>query len=171
MATSAALSAECNARESEDWGIGVASLFESFFKNDALLRTHFPLKSEEAFADLPIDEDRATGSVIAEPIATFAWALCDVVAAEKAMPEIAKAIDNSAAFANDLATLPPSATPADPNSTRVTLKRRYVLGTIGFLVTIYNLIGSTASIYGIPEGAALMQAVLQAIEQFMSLLL
>jgi hypothetical protein len=57
------------------------------------------------------------------------------------------------------------------SSTRVTVKRRYVLGTIGFLVTIYNLIGTTASIYGIPQGAALLEAVKEAIEQFMSLLL
>jgi hypothetical protein len=51
------------------------------------------------------------------------------------------------------------------------VKRRYILGTIGFLVTIYNLIGTTASIYGIPQGAALLEAVKEAIEQFMSLLL
>ena len=51
------------------------------------------------------------------------------------------------------------------------MKRRYVLGTIGFLVTIYDLIGTTASIYGIPEGAALLQAVKEAIGRLMSLLL
>jgi hypothetical protein len=167
----AALRTEHDAPESIDWGKGLATLFQRFFANDALLRTHFPLKSEETFAELPIDEDQATGPTLTEPIDNVAAALQGVVAANKATPAIAKAVTNSAAFARDLASLPPAQIPPDPNSKRVTVKRRYLLGTIGFLVTIYGLIGTTASIYGIPEGAALLKAVSDAIEKLMSLLL
>jgi hypothetical protein len=168
---SAALRAEHDAPEAVDWGKGLATLFQRFFDNDSRLRTHFPLKGEEIFAELPIDEDSATGDALIRPISDVAAAMQDVVAVDKATPEIAKAVKNSAAFARDLASLPPAHSAPDPNSTRVTVKRRYVLGTIGFLVTIYNLIGTTASIYGIPEGAALLKAVTEAIETLMSLLL
>jgi hypothetical protein len=167
----AALRAEHEAPEAVDWGKGLAALFQRFFANDALLRTHFPLKGEEVFAELPIDEDKATGHALSDPIKNVASAMDEVVAVDKATPAIAKAVSNSAAFARDLASLPPAASSPDPKSTRVSVKRRYVLGTIGFLVTIYNLIGTTASIYGIPEGAALLKAVTEAIEKFMSLLL
>ena len=167
----AALRAEHDAPEAVDWGKGLATLFQRFFANDALLRTHFPLNGEETFAELPIDEDNATGDALTEPINNVVAALQEVVAANKATPAIAKAVTNSAAFARDLASLPPAQIPPDPNSKRVTVKRRYVLGTIGFLVTIYGLIGTTASIYGIPEGAALLKAVSEAIEKLMSLLL
>ena len=129
------------------------------------------MNGEETFAELPIDEDNATGDALTEPINNVVAALQEVVAANKATPAIAKAVTNSAAFARDLASLPPAQIPPDPNSKRVTVKRRYVLGTIGFLVTIYGLIGTTASIYGIPEGAALLKAVSEAIEKLMSLLL
>ena len=43
----AALRAEDDAPEAVDWGRGLAKLFERFFSNDALLRTHFPFKGEE----------------------------------------------------------------------------------------------------------------------------
>jgi hypothetical protein len=168
---SAALRAENEAPEAVDWGRGLAKLFQRFFANDALLRTHFPLNREEIFAELPIDEDETTGEALTAPIKEVAAAMQEVVAVGKATPAIATAVANSATFANDLASLPRPQTPTDPNSTRVTAKRRYVLGTIGFLVTMYNLIGTTASIYGIPQGAALLEAVKEAIEQFMSLLL
>ncbi len=167
----AALRAEHDAPEAVDWGKGLGELLRRFFANHALLRTHFPLKDEEVFAELPIDEDEATGDALRAPIASVAAKMQEVAAVDKATPQIVKAVNNSAAFANDLASLPPPQTPADPKSTRVTVKRRYVLGTIGFLVTIYNLIGTTASIYGIPEGVALLHAVKGAIERLMSLLL
>ncbi len=167
----AVLRAELEAADADTWDKGVAEAFKRFFANDALLRTHFPLKGEETFAELPIDEDSATGDALTEPINNVAAALQEVVAADKATPAIAKAVNNSAVFARDLASLPPAQIPPDPNSKRVTVKRRYVLGTIGFLVTIYTLIGTTASIYGIPEGAALFKAVAEAIEKLMSLLL
>jgi hypothetical protein len=167
----AAVRAEHDAPEAVDWGKGLATLFQRFFANDALLRTHFPLRGEEVFAELPIDEDMATGDALTEPINNVAAALQEVVAADKATPAIEKAVSNSAAFARDLASLPPAQEPPDPAAKRVTVKRRYVLGTIGFLATIYTLIGTTASIYGIPQGAALFQAVGEAIEKLMSLLL
>jgi hypothetical protein len=168
----AALREERDTPEAGDWGgRGLAELFRRFFANHALLRTHFPLKGEEIFAELPIDEDEATGDALTEPIKNVAAAMEEVVAVDKATAAIAKAVNNSAAFANDLASLPPAPNAPDPQSTHVTVKRRYVLGTIGFLATIYELVGTTASIYGVPEGAALLQAVGKAIEKLMSLLL
>lgn len=167
----AALRAEHEAPEAIDWGKGLAMLFERFFANDALLRTHFPLGGEEFFAELPIDEEKATGEALTRPISNVGAKMREVASVNKATPDIAKAVTNSAAFASDLASLPFPQVPPDPRSTRVSVKRRYVLGTIGFLVTIYNLVGTTASIYGLPEGAALLKAVGDAIDQLMSLIL
>ena len=56
------------AKEPELLGPGNASLFESFLRNNALLVTHFPLKNEEKFADIPIDEEKATGDALVQPI-------------------------------------------------------------------------------------------------------
>jgi hypothetical protein len=46
-----------------------------------------------------------------------------------------------------------------------------VLGTLGFLVALYNVIGSTASILATPQGLALYETVAKAIEAFSKFLL
>ena len=76
-------------------------------------------------------------------------------------------MENSALYARDISQLPLDEAALDPKSTRISVKRRYVLGTIGFLLTLYNLIGSTASIWSIPQGAAVMKAIGEAIEALM----
>jgi len=167
----AALRAEYDAPERMDWGQGLTRLFERYFANNALLRTHFPLKGdEEIFAELPIAEDEATGDTLRRPIKNVAIAMQEVVAADKATEAIVKAINNSVAFASDLASLPRALVPPDPKSTRVTVKRRYVLGTIGFLETINDVISTTPAINSIPEGQALRQAVEDASDRLMLLL-
>ena len=152
-------------------GPGNASLFESFLRNNALLATHFPLKSEEKFAEVSIDEERATGDALVRPIKDVAEKMNDAVASGIATEKIGQIASNSAQFATDIAPLPPDASASEPGSRRVTLKRRYVLGTLGFLVALYNLLGSTASILATEQGAALFEAVRKAIEALSKFLL
>jgi len=89
----------------------------------------------------------------------------------QATPEIGKIVANEAQFAKDITPLPPDPSSFVPGSRRVTLKRRFVLGALGFLVALYNVLGSTASIATTPQGAALMEAVRDAIAKLSSLLL
>ena len=157
--------------EPELLGPGNASLFESFLRNDALLATHFPLKNEEKFAEISVDEEKATGDALVRPIKDVADKMNDAVASGIATEKIGQIAGNSAQFAIDIAPLPPDASAYEPGSRRVTLKRRYVLGTLGFLVALYNLLGSTASILATEQGAALFEAVRKAIEALSNFLL
>ena len=157
--------------EPELLGPGNASLFESFLRNNALLATHFPLKNEENFAEVSVDEEKATGDALVRPIKDVAEKMNDAVASGIATEKIGQIASNSAQFASDIAPLPPDASASEPGSRRVTLKRRYVLGTLGFLVALYNLLGSTASILATEQGAALFEAVRNAIEALSKFLL
>jgi hypothetical protein len=168
----AAVSTECEGPESSNWkSAGLAELFKRFLANHAFLRTHFPLKGEALFAEIPIDEEKAVGPILSNPIKEVAAAMQDVAAIDKATRAIANAAAGSAAFANDLASLPRPQNPVDPKSAHVSVKRRYVLGTIGFLVTVRDSVATTPSISDTPEGQALLVAVTDAIKELMSLLL
>ncbi len=166
-----ALEKEIKTSEPELMGAGRSDVFESFFSNHSLLATHFPLKNEEKFADIPIDEEKATGDALVRPIKEVAEKVNDAVESGIATENIAKIASNSAQFASDIAPLAPDASASEPGSRRVTLKRRYVLGTLGFLVALYNLLGSTASILATEQGAALFEAVRKAIEALSKFLL
>ncbi|WP_162009705.1 toll/interleukin-1 receptor domain-containing protein [Methylocystis heyeri] len=159
------------ATEPELLGVGNADLFESFLENHGLLVTHFPLKNEEKFADIPIDETEATGDALIQPIAEVSEKMQEMVQVGLATQNIGKITENSAQFAKDIAPLPPDIAASDPGSRHVTLKRRYVLGTLGFLVALYNILGSTASILATEQGAALFQAVGKAIEELSKFLI
>ena len=162
---------EIKASEPEPLGAGNTDLFESFFRDHALLTTHFPLKNEEKFAEIPIDEANATGDALAQPIKDVAEKMNDAVESGLATENIGKIVSDSAQFASDISPLPPDASASEPGSRRVTLKRRYVLGTLGFLVALYNLLGSTASILATAQGVALYEAVRKAIESLSKFLL
>jgi hypothetical protein len=166
-----ALEKEIKASGPELMGAGRADLFESFFSNHSLLATHFPLKNEEKFADIPVDENIATGKALTQPIEDVSKKMKDAVDSGLVTEKIGKIASNSAQFAKDIAPLPPDASASEPGSRRVTLKRRYVLGTLGFLVALYNLLGSTASIIATEQGAALFEAVRKAIEALSKFLL
>jgi hypothetical protein len=152
------------ATEPELLGAGNADLFVSYFGNHQALITHFPLKSEEKFADIPINEAEATGDALIKPMADVSEKMQAVVEVGQATQNIGKITENSAKFAKDIAPLPPDVAASEPGSPRVTLKRRYVLSTLGFLVALYNILGSTASILATEQGAALFEAVRKAIE-------
>lgn len=164
-----ALDKEIRATGDDGWGAGLASLFESFSSNHALFRTHFPLANEEVFAETPVDELAATGDALAQPMENVAAAAQQAMDANVATSDFWLSAENSALLGRDLSQLPLDEAALDPKSMRVTVKRRYVLGTIGFLVTVYNLIGTTASIFSTPQGLALFQAVDAAIKQLMRL--
>ena len=147
-------------------------MFELFFRYDALLATYFPLKNEEKFADIFLSTKKR------RPATTPALSIKDVAEKMNDVVEIGLATEKSARSRairrNSRATsrrFPPDASASEPGSRRVTLKRRYVLGTLGFLVALYNLLGSTASILATEQGAALFEAVRKAMEALSKFLL
>jgi hypothetical protein len=166
-----AVEAEFREKGPDFWGAGPTKLFENFFANDDKFKTHFPLKNEENFADVQIDEAEVSPTTVEKPLEKVAETMAPLVEKGQATPEIGKIVANEAQFAKDITPLPPDPSSFVPGSRRVTLKRRFVLGALGFLVALYNVLGSTASIATTPQGAALMEAVRDAIAKLSSLLL
>ena len=74
-----------------------------------------------------------------------------------ATDNIVRIVEAHRLYNRDVAQLPPPDQPSDA----VTPKRRHVLGTAGFYLHTYSVLGSTASIYSIPA----LQAVLARIKE------
>lgn len=164
-----ALRAEYDSEEFEYWGDGVASLFQSFFANHELLITHFPFSEEreQVFSETDVDEDAASGSALSEPLDDVREASEELSNEDHTTPEFDKTLDTLAQIGRDMASLPTRAPTSDDPPNKITPKKRYILGAIGFLVTLYGVVGSTASIATTSAGAAFLGVVAEAIEQLM----
>jgi hypothetical protein len=167
-----ALEAEYGSQEAELWGAGLANLFGSFFANNQLLLTHFPLKEdrERLFSETPVDEDAATGSTLTKPTAEVTQAVDAVVDIDKATVEFQKVNEAISQMAKDIGSLPPPPQDQQQPSSVVTPKRRYVLTTLGFYERVYAFLGSTASIASTPQGIALAEKLKAAIEALLRLI-
>lgn len=155
----------------EFWGSGLEHWFETIFANHELIRTHFPLKDEQEYAELPIDENKAMGEALTGPIETVLDTV-RLMNEEKLVSErTGQMFEDNAQTATDIAHLPPDEIASQPGSTRVSIKRRYVLTTLGMMIGFYNFVGSTASIISTPAGAQFFKALGEAIEMLMKLLL
>ena len=154
---------------------GVAQAFESFFTNHALFAAHFPLDSarDELYARTPVDESAATGHALTRPFEVAGKALGNAHSAGLTTDDFVKIVGSLTDFARVTATLPPTSkleasalTGASPDRVGVKVgpTKRTILTAIGFFERVYNLIGSTASIVGTPQGIALMDALNQAVQ-------
>lgn len=88
----------------------------------------------------------------------------------KATAELGEIIRGTQERAADIAAMGPDLAPPDPSSRRVSYRRRWLLGTLGFFIALYNVVGSTASIVSTPTGAAFYKALGDAIQLLMKLL-
>ncbi|MBK8457757.1 MAG: hypothetical protein IPL47_12145 [Phyllobacteriaceae bacterium] len=157
----------------EMWGAGLDDLIRRFFAKHFLLITHFPLPEarERAMAEAPIDEEKAVGKGLTEPIEKVVDALNELSDSDMTTPAFDRVVQQIREEAADLSSVVPTQADSGKPSTIVTPKRRFVLGTIGFLERVYAFIGATASIATTPQGQAALLALRDAIEKLLALVL
>jgi hypothetical protein len=153
-------------KDPREWGAGMDSMFASFFKGYHDLIHHFPLDVErEVFiAATPIDELAASGIALTEPIDAVAELIKDLGKQGFATENIVRIIEAHQLYNRDVSQLP---TPDQP-SDAISPKRRHVLGTAGFYLHTYSVLGSTASLASWPAFQALLPKLKDAIDALMA---
>jgi hypothetical protein len=143
-------------REPREWDAGTAELFKSFFRFHLDLIRHFPLdpEREALFEATAIDEAAASGAALTEPVDAVAALIRDLADKGFATENIVRIVEAHQAYTRDVAQLP---APEDAAEI-VSPKRRHVLGTAGFYLSAYSVLGSTASI------APVVPAVMEALQ-------
>lgn len=154
------------------WDPGLDEMFGSFLVNHASLLSHFPLleEREELFSETPINEAEATGTTLVDPIegvAVAAEAATDSKLTTKDFLQIVQALH---LFAKDLSTVPADESAAKKHPEEITVRRRFLLNSIGFFERSYNLIGTTASIATSPQGIVLSAALYDAVQCLLTLI-
>jgi hypothetical protein len=173
---------------------GMIAAFERFDANHQLFLQHFPLdpKRETLYALTPVDEEMATGATLSKPFEEVAKASDEANKAGLTTNDFVKIVDKMTEFARVIASQSPPAPANKPEAaaTRrsaaipdirpedrinvgeapVSPKKRIVLSGIGFLERAYNLLGSSATLMGPPEGNALLNALRAAITALSKLL-
>ncbi|MFZ1772979.1 MAG: hypothetical protein WAT78_03355, partial [Rhizobiaceae bacterium] len=164
---------EFDSSEFAMWGAGLDDLLKTFFNKHALLITHFPLplERERALAETPIDEVRAVGKALSEPIENAVTALEALSDHGMTSEDFDNFISGIRVEAKEMAGTTPTQADAMAPTTKVTPKRRFVLVTIGFLERTYAFIGATASIAATPQGMAALAALRQAIDKLLGLII
>jgi hypothetical protein len=175
-------------RAQQEWlELGLRKAFERLAENHLTLVKHFPLdpEREELYARTSVEENEATGSSLSEPFKDVAEAARDANKAGLTTDDFLRVIDKMAEFAKIISTIPPSQPSLNPrhklpsndveaisvrsedrisdNDRPISPKKRILLSGFGFFERVYNLVGSTVTIGGTPEGIALLFALREAI--------
>ncbi len=175
-------------RAQQEWlELGLQKAFERLAENHLKLVKHFPLdpEREELYARTSVEENEATGSSLSEPFKDVAEAARDANKAGLTTDDFLRVIDKMAEFAKIISTIPPSQPSLNPrhklpsndveaiavrpedrisnNDRPISPKKRILLSGFGFFERVYNLVGSTVTIGGTPEGIALLFALREAI--------
>ncbi|HEV7881577.1 hypothetical protein [Bradyrhizobium sp.] len=157
------IAAAVSASHAEDEWLepGMRKALDRFADNHALFVEHFPLDAEREaiYAQTPLNEEQATGKKLIEPFEVVAKAAQQAHKAGATTDEFMAVIDRMTEFARVVSTQPPAIplnkqgspaaeikiSPEDRIQT-VTMKKRVILGALGFFERTYHLIGSTLSI-------------------------
>jgi hypothetical protein len=159
------------------WDRGLEKLLEHFSRRHQLLITHFPLNPERELLlrETPIDEFSASGEKIIDPVAEFGEAIVRLRELGLTTENFDDAEAAHQQFSRDVASLPMS---GDLAGDRVSPKRRYVLGTIGFYERVLASLGGLASIGSLARVpvaqtaiSAAAMAIRRAIKAFMEFIL
>jgi hypothetical protein len=148
---------------------GMFIAFKLFSENHALFMEHFPLdpKREELYLSTFVYEDKANGSALSKPFEDVLKATLNANRAGLTTDDFLKIVDKLAEFAKITSTLHPShLCPADrlpSDMPPVSPKKRTVLSGFGFFERAYNLLASTATLTGPPDGNALLIALRNAV--------
>jgi hypothetical protein len=153
---------EWQLKDHREWGAGMDSMFASFFKGYHDLIHHFPMDAEreEFIANTPINEVAASGAALTEPVDAVAAMIIDLGKQGFATENIVRIIEAHQLYNRDVSQLPVPDQPTDA----ITPKRRHVLGTAGFYLHTYSVIGSSASVYSLPAFQALLPKLKGAID-------
>lgn len=164
---------------------GQRKQFERFAENHAKFVEHFPLDAEreDLYAQTEVDEDNAVGRDFVKPFEDVKGQAEEAVKSGAATSDLLAVMDKMTEFARVVSTQPPpQQTPRAPSASSeirispedrvgsVTTKKRVILGSLGFLVATYNLIGTTVSL-ATTNYAGLASALHTAIQMLSSLLL
>jgi hypothetical protein len=136
-----------------------------------------------------VEESGATGNSLSEPFRHVAEATQNANKAGLTTDDFARVVDKLAEFAKIVSTLPAS-TPHSTGSPDISSKasaqiavrpedrvgasdqpisarKRVLLSGLGFFERAYNLLGSTVSIVGTPEGVALYRQLQEAVSSLL----
>lgn len=150
-------------RNPEEWDSGTVDLFRTLFRKHFDLIAHFPLNAEREvlIASTPIDEIRASGATLLEPIQAINELIISLNKDGLATDNIVKIMEAHVRYARDVSGLPVAIQPiADIDM--ATPKRRFVLNSAGFYLHTYSILGSTASLASSPQVIALMEKLSNA---------
>jgi hypothetical protein len=173
----------------QEWlGPGLRKAFEKLAKNHHTLVSHFPLdpERENLYAQTLVEENEATGSSLSEPFRHVAQAAHNANEAGLTTDDFLRVIDKMAELAKIISTLPLSSPPSDSpphdplkvdapiiaigpedrvgaSRQSISARKRILLSGFGFFERAYNLLGSTVSIAGTPEGLALLGVLRESI--------
>lgn len=162
-----------NRADTGQWDVGLETLFDHFLRRHQLMIAHFPLNPEREllFRETAIDEIRASGALITEPVTRVGEAVAQLRSAGLTTEEFDSAQRAHQEFGRDMASLP---MPSHTDETSITPKRRYILGTIGFYERMLAALGGVASIGGIamvPQVQAAVAAATTALQAAIEMLL
>jgi hypothetical protein len=178
----------------QDWlGPGLRKAFEKVAVNHHTLVSHFPLdpERENLYARTLVEENEATGNSLSEPFRQVAQATQNANEAGLTTDDFLRITDKMAEFAKIISTLPLSAPPSGgaPRSPHkfgaqivvirpedrigesdppISARKRILLTGLGFFERVYNLLGSTVTIVGTPEGLALLRELKEAISALLN---
>ncbi|GLH80828.1 hypothetical protein SSBR45G_57370 [Bradyrhizobium sp. SSBR45G] len=184
------IAAAVSARHAEDEWLepGMRTAFDLFDENHRRIVEHFPLDAtrEAVYGATQLREDQAEGNRLTEPFETVSKAALEAHKAGATTDEFLAVIDKMTEFARVISTQPSEAlggrsrlplsshghTVADDRlspSAPVTMKKRVILGALGFFERTYNLIGTSVTIATASYGG-IAAALRSAIEQLVRLL-
>lgn len=173
-------------RAEDEWlEAGLREAFDRFAENHAKFVEHFPLDAEreDLYGQTEVDEDKAVGRDFVKPFEDVKEQAEEAVKSGAATSDLLAVMDKMTEFARVVSTQPP----APPQTQRapsafseirispedrigsVTTKKRVILGSLGFLVATYNLIGTTVTL-GTANYTGLSGALHIAIQMLSSLL-
>ena len=165
-------------RADDEWlEPGMRKAFDRFAENHTLFVEHFPLDAEreEVYAQTSVDESKATGRNLEEPLEAITKATEQAHKAGEVTDDFRAVVNSMNELGRVVATLPPETrapeikvSPED-RIVSVTVKKRTILGALGFFKRAVDLlderkISLTAS--GLQISEALRQVV-QALLRFL----
>jgi hypothetical protein len=178
----------------QDWfQKGMRKPFNLFAENHALVVARFLLdpEREELYANTTVDEDKASGLTLSAPFEAVASATLDANKVGLTTDNFLKIVNKLAEFAKVTSTMPPPSLPSRIPESRdqeenpltagaedriagtppiVSARKRVLLSGFGFFERVYNLVASTATLRGTPEGMALLAALGDALSDLVKLI-
>ena len=157
--------------------------FDRFAENHALFISYFPLDAEREaiYAETPLDEEKATGPDLARPFQAVAKAVAEAHKAGLVTDDFLAVINSMENLGQAISTLP--TTPAESSAkaltapeikvspedrtTPVTVKKRTILGALGFYESSSRLIDEkkfNLAASGVQIASALGEAFRNAVQ-------